>query len=190
MCCELSVICLVASRKWIPYPLWNLILWTTLLPSRWPKVYSKISLHNVFSTNIVVSRLILKMRSEDMLLEKLCISPSFHSVTWQHFFKLEYAQLVSQAIKADPEAAEHFVCHPRLSTNHHCNERFQKLVIFVCWLALNYKSVVTFYWGMRSSHKKTPIKIVLSFFISRLCSSKNCRLWTCMYEIQGALYSL
>ena len=145
MCCELSVICLVSSRKWIPYPLWNLILWTTSLPRRWPKVYSKISLHNVLSTNIVVSRLILKMRSEDMLLEKLCISLCFHSVTRQHFFKLEYAQLVSQAIKADHEEAEHFVCHSRLSTNHHCDERFQKLVIFVCWLAPNYKSIVTYF---------------------------------------------
>ena len=145
MCCELSVICLVSSRKWIPYPLWNLILWTTSLPSRWPKVYSKISLHNVLSTNIVVSRLILKMRSEDMLLEKLCISLRFHSVTRQHFFKLEYAQLVSQAIKADHEEAEHFVCHSRLSTNHHCDELFQKLVIFVCWLAPNYKSIVTYF---------------------------------------------
>ena len=32
-----------------------------------------------------------------------------HSVARQHFFKLEYAQLVSQAFKADHEAAEHFV---------------------------------------------------------------------------------
>ena len=47
-----------------------------------------------------------------MFLEKLCILLRFHLVTWQHFFKLEYAQLVSQAIKADHEAAEHFVCHP------------------------------------------------------------------------------
>ena len=109
------------------------------------------------------------MRSEDMFLEKLCISLRFHSVTWQHFFKLEYAQLVSQAIKADHEAAEHFVCHPRLSTNHHCDERFQKLVIFVCWLAPNYKSIVTYfwktnssngdYWGMRSSHQKKQSKL-------------------------------
>ena len=150
MCCELSVICLVASRKWIPYPLWNLILWTTSLPSRWPKVYSKISLHNVFSTNIVASRLILKMRSEDMLVEKLCIPLRFHSVTRQHFFKLEYAQLVSQAIKADHEEAEHLVCHSRLSTNHQCDEQFQKLVIFVCWLAPNYKSIVTYFWKTNS----------------------------------------
>ena len=104
----------------------------------------------IYCTNIVVSRLILKMRSEDMFLEKLCISLRFHSVTWQHFFKLEYAQLVSQAIKADHEAAEHFVCHPRLSTNHHCDERFQKLVIFVCWLAPNYKSIVTYFWKTNS----------------------------------------
>ena len=104
----------------------------------------------IYCTNIVVSRLILKMRSEDMFLEKLCISLRFHSVTWQHFFKLEYAQLVSQAIKADHEAAEHFVCHPWLSTNHHCDERFQKLVIFVCWLAPNYKSIVTYFWKTNS----------------------------------------
>ena len=48
-------------------------------------------------TNVVVSGLILKMRSEDTFLEKWCISLPFHSVTL--------------AIKADHEAAEHFVCH-------------------------------------------------------------------------------
>ena len=88
-----------------------MILWTTSLPSKWPKVYSKISLHKVtilmFSqeliwkeicyTNIVVSGLILKMRSEDTILEKWCISLPFHSLTI--------------AIKADHEAAENFVCH-------------------------------------------------------------------------------
>ena len=47
--------------------------------------------------NFVVSALILKMRSEDTFLEKWCISLPFHSVTL--------------AIKADHEAAEHFVCH-------------------------------------------------------------------------------
>ena len=69
----------------------------TSLPSTWPKVSSKISLHKVtmlmFSqeliwsgeicfTNIVVSGFILKMRSEvNTLLEKWCISLPFHSVT-------------------------------------------------------------------------------------------------------------
>ena len=48
-------------------------------------------------TNVVVSKLILKMRSEDTFLEKWFISLPFHSVTL--------------AIKADHEAAEHFVCH-------------------------------------------------------------------------------
>ena len=96
----------------------------------------------IYCTNIVVSRLILKMRSEDMFLEKLRISLRFHSVTWQHFFKLEYAQLVSQAIKADHEAAEHFVCHPRLSTNHHCDERFQKL--YADWLRIINLLLLTF----------------------------------------------
>ena len=92
------------------HPWWNMILWTTSLPSKWQNLYSKISLHKVtmltFSqeliwkeicyTDIVVSGLILKMRSEDTLLEKWCISLPFHSVTL--------------AIKADHEAAEHFVC--------------------------------------------------------------------------------
>ena len=53
-------------------------------------------------TNIVVSGHILKMRSEDTLLEKRCISLPFHSVTL--------------AIKADHEAAEHLVCHQGPST--------------------------------------------------------------------------
>ena len=48
-------------------------------------------------TNVLVSGLIFKMRSKDTLLEKRCISLPFHSVTL--------------AIKADHEAAEHFVCH-------------------------------------------------------------------------------
>ena len=48
-------------------------------------------------TNVVVSGLILKMRSEDTFLEKWCISLPFDSVTL--------------AIKADHEAAEHFVYH-------------------------------------------------------------------------------
>ena len=86
----------------------------TSLPSTWPKVYSKISLHKVtmlmFSheliwrgeicyTNIVVSGLILKMRSEDALLEKWCNSLPFT------------IRSVTLAIKADHEAAEHFACH-------------------------------------------------------------------------------
>ena len=106
-CCELRVICLENEHPW-----WNMILWTSSLPSTWPKVYSKILLHKVtilmFSqeliwrgeikcTNVLVSGLILKMRSKDTLLEKWCISLPFHSVTL--------------AIKADHEAAEHFVCH-------------------------------------------------------------------------------
>ena len=35
-------------------------------------------------------------------------------------------------IKADHEAAEHFVLHRGLSTNHRRDEIFQKMVIFVC----------------------------------------------------------
>ena len=110
MCSELCVICLVASRN--EHPWWNLILWATctLLPSTWLKVYSKISLHNVFTGGDLKRRnllhkycglklIILKMRSEDTLLEKWCDSLRFHLVTRQHFFKLEYTQLVSQAIK-------------------------------------------------------------------------------------------
>ena len=65
--------------------------------------------------NFVVSALILKMRSEDTFLEKWCISLPFHSVTL--------------AIKADHEAAEHFVCH----RGH--RRRFQKMVIlYADWL--------------------------------------------------------
>ena len=45
----------------------------------------------------MVSGLLLKMRSEDTLLEKWCISLPFYSVTL--------------AIKAEHEAAEHRVCH-------------------------------------------------------------------------------
>ena len=45
---------------------------------------------------------ILKMRSEDTLLEKWCISLPFHSA--------------ALASKADHEAAEHFVCHRGPST--------------------------------------------------------------------------
>ena len=71
-CCELRVICLENENPW-----WNMILWTSSLPSTWPKVYSKILLHKVtilmFSqeliwrgeikcTNVLVSGLILKMR--------------------------------------------------------------------------------------------------------------------------------
>ena len=90
----------------------------TSLPSTWPKVSSKISLHKVTMlmfcqeliwsgeicyTNIVVSGFILKMRSElNTLLEKWCISVPFHSVTL--------------AIKADHEAGEHFACHRGPST--------------------------------------------------------------------------
>ena len=78
----------------------------------------------IYYTNVVVSRLILKMGSEDTLLEKWYISLRLHSVTRQYFFKLEYAQFVARAIKADHEAAGHFVCHRRLSTNHRRRERF------------------------------------------------------------------
>ena len=110
MCCELCVICLESEHPW-----WNMILWTTSLLSTWRKVYSKNSIHRVlmFSqeliwrgeicyTNIVVSGLILKMRSDDTLLEKWCISLPFH--------------YVALTIKAEHESAEHFVCHRGPST--------------------------------------------------------------------------
>ena len=51
---------------------------------------------------------------------KIFIVPGEHDF----FFTLENAQLVSQAIKADHEAAEHFVCHRGPSKNHRHNDRF------------------------------------------------------------------
>ena len=98
-------------------------LWITSLPSTWPKAFSQ---KLIWIEEYCGSRLIFKMRSEDTLLEKWCISLRFHSVTRQHFSKLENAQLVSKAIKADHEAAEHFVCHRGPSTNHRRDERFRK----------------------------------------------------------------
>ena len=112
VCCELHLICLGNEHPW-----WNMILWSTPLPSTWPKVYSKISLHKAMMlmflqeliwtgeicyTNIVVSWLILKMRSEDTVLEKWCISLPFY--------------LVTLAIKSDHEATEHFVFNRGPST--------------------------------------------------------------------------
>ena len=134
MCCELCVICQENEHPW-----WNMIVLTTSVPSTWPKVYSKISLHKatmlMFSqeliwrgeicyTNIVVSRLILKMRREDTLLEKWCISFPFHSVTL--------------AIKADHEAAENLVCHRRPSTKD-SEKRFSSYADWlrsICYLLL------------------------------------------------------
>ena len=107
---------------------WNLILWITSLPSKWPKVFSQ---KLIWIGEYCGSRLIFKMRSEDTLLEKWCISLRFHSVTRQHFSKLENAQLVSKAIKADHEVAEHFVCHRGPSTNHRRDEWFRK---YADWL--------------------------------------------------------
>ena len=90
---------------------WNLILWTTytLLPSTWPKVYSKISLHNVFTggdlerseiyyTNIVVCKLFWRWEVKIRFLRNDVIHCIF---IWLHsnIFKLEYRQHVSQAIK-------------------------------------------------------------------------------------------
>ena len=59
---------------------------------------------------------ILKVRSEDTLLEKWCISLPFHSA--------------ALASKADHEAAEHFVCHRGPSTKD-----FEKwLSLYADWL--------------------------------------------------------
>ena len=133
MCCELLVICLENEHPW-----WNMILWTTWLPSRWRKVYSKISLHKLTMlmfpqeliwrgencyTNIVK----IRMRSEETLLEKWCISMHFHSVTL--------------TIKADHEAAEHFVCHGGPSTKD--SEKW--LSLYADWLqSILYCCLLTF----------------------------------------------
>ena len=71
-----------------------------------------------------------------MFLEKLCISLRFHLVTRQHFFKLEYAQLVSQAIKADHEEAASisFVIHDYRLTIIATNDSKNWLSLYVDWL--------------------------------------------------------
>ena len=96
---------------------------------------------------------------------------AFYSVARQHFFKLKYAQLFSQAFKADHEAAEHFVCHRRLSIDKSdCyrliivetddSENWLSLYadclrsIFYCYLlSENHLDGNSDYWRMPSSHK-------------------------------------
>ena len=74
----------------------------------------------IYYTNLVVSRLFL---------------------TWEvmmYFTVFSFGYMATRLIKADHEAAEHFVCHRGLSTNHRRDERFRKLAIFVCWLTPRY----------------------------------------------------
>ena len=126
-------------------------------------------------TNVVVSRLILKMRSEDTFLEKWCISLPFHSVT--------------VAIKADHEAAEHFVCHRGPSSKD--SEKWLSLYanllrsILYCYLLTFEKlsmligsevfSIFTYllsenqldgnsdHWRIRSSHKNLIVVFTVLF---------------------------
>ena len=102
-------------------------------------------------TNIVVSRPILKMRREDKLPMKWCISLRFHSVTRQLTF------FQTRNIKADHEAAEHFVLHRGLSTNHRRDEIFRKMVFFVCWLAAKYTLLLLTHF--RKSRKTNSMAI-------------------------------
>jgi len=99
----------------------------------------------IYYTNIVVSRLFF-LRWEVMM----------------YFTAFSFGYTATRLIKADHEAAEHFVCHRGLSTNHRRDERFRKLAIFVCWLApryilllLTYFDANSDYWRLRSSHKTT-----------------------------------
>ena len=121
---------------------WKLILWTTLLPSKWPRVFSQklIWSGEIYYTNIVVLDLFWRWEVKKISFLRNdafhCVFIRLHGNT---FSNLKNAQLVSQAIKADHEAAEHFVCHRGPSTNHRRNERFWKSVIFVCWLAPKHK---------------------------------------------------
>ena len=157
MCCQLHVICLGNEHPW-----WNMILWSTPLPSTWPKVYSKISLHKAMMlmflqeliwrgeicyTNIVVSGLILKKRSEDTVLEKWCISLPFY--------------LVTRAIKADHEATEHFVFNRGPSTKD--SEKWWSL--YADWLrSILYCYLLTF--GKLSMLIGTKVYSIVTYLLS------------------------
>ena len=125
MCCELRVICLENEHSW-----WNLILWTTSLPSTWPKVHliPKVTLL-IFSqeliwrgeicyANIVVSRLILKMK--------------WRYASWEMMYLIALSFSYT-SYQSRPRGRRAF----RLSLRT-IDERFQKMVIFVCWLTPKY----------------------------------------------------
>ena len=77
--------------------------------------------------NCYTNILKIRMRSEETLLEKWCISMHFHSVTL--------------TIKADHEAAEHFVCHGGPSTKD--SEKW--LSLYADWLqSILYCNLLTF----------------------------------------------
>ena len=125
---ELCVICLVASRKWTslvkpnPVNYMYFVAWhmtesllqnfiTQRFHRRWLGAEKSITQISWFVTYFEDE----KWRYI-MLLEKWCDSLHFHSVTWQHFFKLEYTQLVSQAIKT-------YQSKPRASRAFHLSSR-------------------------------------------------------------------
>ena len=114
---------------------WNLILWTASLPSTWPKVFSQKLVWRNLLYKYCGSRLILKMRSEATFLEKWCILLRFHSVTPQHFFELEKAQLVSQAINADdgqPRISSGIEDHREIIVA--TNDSVSRLSLYADWL--------------------------------------------------------
>ena len=142
MCWELRVICvvadsLVACRKWT-----SLVKPDTIpMPSTWPKVYSKISLRNVF-TGVDLKRRNLSYKNRGFehkkwryLLEKWCTSLRFHSVTRQHFFKLEYAQLVSRATR---QPSISFVMEGYRQINLETNDSENRLSLYADWLRIIY----------------------------------------------------
>ena len=115
--------CLARDRKSAPkfhYTTWHQV---TMLMFSQELIWTR----EICYTNVVVSGLILKMRSEDTFLEKWCISLPFHSVTL--------------ATKADHEAAENFVCHPEPSSND--SEKWSSL--YANWLrSILYIYLLTF----------------------------------------------
>ena len=105
----LRVICLENEHPW-----WNMILWTTSLPSTWPKVYSTISLHKVTMT----------FSQEFIWRGETC-----------------YTNIVVSGLGLTAEYTEKW--RPRDSwafrlSSRTIEERFRKVVIFVCWLTANY----------------------------------------------------
>ena len=133
----------------------------------WKSIPIKISLHNVFTGGDLERRNLqcvtqiswfgdlfwrweLKIRSlRNDVVHRVFIR---FSNIFSNLNTRNLCHKLSRLIKADYEAAEHFICHRDrgLATNHHCDKRFRKLVIFVCLLAQNFiLLLLTYFWKLR-----------------------------------------
>ena len=127
MCCELRVICQENEHPW-----WNMILWTTSLPSTWPKVYDA----DVYTgVDLERRKLLYKYRGFWTYFE----DEKRRYASWEMMYFIAFSfGCTSYQSQARGSRESRF-------SSKTIDERFRKTVFFVCWLTPeNILSIVTY----------------------------------------------